>query len=90
MPWHLELVYLSGLAEIVLGAGLLIPKFRQKAAIGIILLLIAVFPANLYLAFSESAQIALETNSLMAGWIRLPIQGILIGIAWWQSKGHSA
>lgn len=86
LPYHLQLVYASGLAEIVLGVGLLIPKLRKMAAFGIILLLIAVFPANIYLAFNEAPQQALGTNQVAALWIRFPIQVLLIVIAWWQSR----
>ena len=53
----LELVYISGYFEIVLGVLLLIPKTRKIAAYGLILLLIAVYPANLYLAFYELPKI---------------------------------
>jgi uncharacterized membrane protein len=49
LPWHLGLVYLSGLIEIALGLLLLVPRFSRLAAWGIIALLIAVFPANIYL-----------------------------------------
>jgi uncharacterized membrane protein len=50
LPWHLALVYLSGVAEIVLGVAVLVPSLRRLVAWGIILLLIAVFPANLHIA----------------------------------------
>lgn len=86
LPWHLPLIYLSGIAEIVLGIGLLLPKSREMAAWGVIALLILVFPANIYLAFSESAQEALGTSQFIALWVRFPIQGLLIAIAWWQTK----
>lgn len=49
LPAHLPLVYLSGVAEILLGIGLLIPALQVYAAWGVILLLIAVFPANVYM-----------------------------------------
>src|SRR5450755_798263 len=49
LPLHLELVYLSGFFEIVLGLLLIAPRFSRLAAWGIIALLIAVFPANIYL-----------------------------------------
>jgi uncharacterized membrane protein len=52
LPWHLELVYLSGVAEIVLGVLVLIPKWRSLAAWGLIALLVAVFPANIHMAVS--------------------------------------
>ena len=40
--------YMSGLAEIVLGGMLLYEPYSHLAAWGIIALLIAVFPANIY------------------------------------------
>lgn len=48
MPWHRELVYISGRCEVALGLLLVIPRFSRQAAWGIIALLIAVFPANIY------------------------------------------
>ncbi|HVM97496.1 MAG TPA: DoxX family protein, partial [Candidatus Acidoferrales bacterium] len=47
LPWHAELVFLSGVAEVICGIGLLFPATRQLAAWATIALLIAVFPANL-------------------------------------------
>ena len=82
----LELVYISGLIEILLGALLLFPKYRRISSYGIILLLIAVYPANIYLAFNEKPQNLIGISSFVASWIRLPIQFILIGIAYYQSK----
>jgi len=49
LPFHEELVLVSGVCEILLGILLLIPKYSHLAAWGIIALLIAVFPANVYL-----------------------------------------
>ena len=53
LPWHLLLVYLSGVVEIVLGLLLLLPKFTRAAAWGLIALLVAVFPANIHMAFNQ-------------------------------------
>jgi len=55
LPFHLALVYISGFFEILFGLMILIPKYRYYGSIGIILLLIAVFPANIYLAQNEEA-----------------------------------
>ena len=82
----IELVYISGFFEILFGFLLLIPKYRKLAAYGIILLLIAVYPANIYLAFNEEPQKLLGVSSFAASWIRLPIQFILIGLAYYHSK----
>lgn len=86
LPLHLELVYLSGLFEIILGGLLMLEKYRKIAAWGIILLLIAVYPANIYLAFNEVPQKALDIAPFVASWVRLPMQFIFIGIAYWHSK----
>jgi uncharacterized membrane protein len=78
-PWHLAMVRVSGFFEILGGVGLLIPQTRRAAAWGLVALLFAVFPANLYTA----------TNPIQAGtvsiapwvrWARLPLQIVLI---WW-------
>ena len=82
----LELVYISGVIEIALGLLLLFPKYRKISAYGIILLLIAVYPANIYLAFNKQPQELIGISSFAASWIRLPIQFILIGIAYYHSK----
>ena len=82
----LELVYISGIFEILLGFLLLFPKYRKLSAYGIILLLIAVYPANVYLAFNEKAQQLIGISSFMASWVRLPLQFVLIGIAYIHSK----
>ena len=63
LPWHLELVYLSGIFEIILGILILFQQTRKLAGWGLIALLIAVFPANIYLAQSLQAQQALEISS---------------------------
>ena len=85
LPYHLELVYISGLFEILFGLLILFPKYRYYGAIGLILLLMAVFPANIYLAQSKEAQEALGATQEIATW-RLPIQGVLIWIAYYISR----
>tara|TARA_S200000501_G_C20845164_1_gene753336 strand:+ start:469 stop:843 length:375 start_codon:yes stop_codon:yes gene_type:complete len=82
LPYHLELVYMSGLFEILFGLLILFPKYRYYGAIGLILLLVAVFPANIYLAQSKEAQEAIGATQEIATW-RLPIQGVLIWIAYY-------
>ena len=85
-PFHLESVYLSGFFEIIFGMGIMIKFFRKYASWGLILLLRAVYPANIYLAFNEVAQNKIGISSFMASWVRLPIQFILIGLAYLVSK----
>ena len=83
LPCHKELVYLSGFFEIILGIMLIFEKTRFLAGWGLILLLIAVFPANIYLAQTNGA--AMNTSPALA-WGRLPFQAVFIAIAYWHSK----
>lgn len=84
LPYQLELVFISGVFEILGGAGLLAPypKLRRAAGFGLIALLIAVFPANINMAlnpqlFKEIAPIVL--------YCRLPLQLVLILWVYWAS-----
>jgi uncharacterized membrane protein len=80
LPWPVALVYVSGVAEVVLGVLLLIPRSAGLAGWGLIALLIAVFPANIHMAANPQLY---PTTSPAALWIRLPIQGVLIAVAYW-------
>ena len=82
LPFHKELVYISGAIEVILGVMLLFKETRYIAGWGLILLLIAVFPANIYLAQTNGA--AMSTSATVA-WGRLPIQAIFIALAYWHS-----
>ena len=83
LPLHEELVYISGFIEIFLGLLLVFKKYRFLAGWGLIILLIAVFPANIYLAQTNGS--AMDVSATVA-WGRLPFQFIFIGIAYWHSK----
>ena len=85
LPYHLEAVYISGICEIALGAMLFFKKYRWIAGWGLIHLLIAVFPANIYLAQNEEAQHAIQISE-SAALIRLPFQALFIGLAYWHTK----
>lgn len=74
IPFHKEAVQISGVAEVLFGLGLLIPAYQSASAWGLILLLIAVFPANIYMATSEK----FNKISPWIRWGRLPLQGLLI------------
>ncbi len=68
-----------GVAEILGGVGLLIPVIRPFAAWGIIALLIAVFPANIYMVTSRGAGMKIPMWFL---WLRLPLQFVLLYAAY--------
>lgn len=77
VPYPLEAVYLSGIAEIAGGIGLLIPRLRRAAGIGLIALLIAVFPANIHMLSMAIARDAADLYKTIL-FFRLPLQPLLI------------
>lgn len=77
IPAHYTMIYLSGLFEVLFGVLLMIPKTQTIGAVGIGLLLIAVFPANLYMAQRMQQK---GKKYAWAAWLRLPLQLLLI---WW-------
>ena len=80
--YPLLLVLISGFFEILLGFFLLFNKTKKIAGWGLICLLIAVFPANIYLAMTNGE--AMNTTPLIA-WGRLPFQFVFIYLAYWHS-----
>ncbi len=82
LPWHLQLVYLSGLIEFALGVMLLVPRFSRLAAWGIVALLIGVFPANIYLYQHQDILPASPIVHLL----RLPLQALFMLWAFWFTK----
>lgn len=87
LPWPTALVYISGVAEIAGGAGLLFTRTRKIAALGLIGLLVAVFPANIYAA-QHGMEVAGRAVPAWILWLRLPLQGVLI--AWVYFAGWKA
>ena len=85
LPFKLFLVYFTGLIEVVGGVAILAPKTRKAGAYLLILLLVSVFPANIYLYVSETPQNLLGISKIDA-LIRMPFQAPLIILAFWHSK----
>jgi uncharacterized membrane protein len=90
LPAHLGLVYLSGLAELLLGVAVLVPRLRGLAAWGVILLLIAVFPANIHIALYNVPLGGAAVGAGVWNWVRLPMQAVLIWWAWWYTRPPSS
>jgi uncharacterized membrane protein len=88
-PAALALVYLSGLAEIAVGIGLLVPRTRRHAAWATVALLVAIFPANVYMATHGVVIEGLPGGgdpSNVVRWGRLPVQAVLILWALWYTR----
>lgn len=79
LPYHYPLIYTSGVAEIVLGILLLPVSTRRWAAWGIIMLLIAVFPANVQMLLNYREE---QNPYLWIAILRLPLQLLLISWAY--------
>jgi len=73
------LVIASAIAEIAGGLGLLIRPLRAVAGWGLIALLVAVFPANIYMALRSDR---FEISPWIL-WARLPLQPVLMICVWW-------
>lgn len=83
LPFPLLLVYVSGVFEVGFGLGLLMPKARRWAGLGLIALYVAVFPANINMALHPELGGNLPHWALYA---RLPFQALFIAWAWWVSR----
>jgi len=87
LPWHLELVYLSGFFEILGGLAVLWPATRSAAGWGLIALMIAVYPANIYMAMNPEQ---FPDVPAWAGLVRLPFQFVFMAWAWWATRPEPA
>lgn len=83
LPWHLELVYLSGVLEILFAAMLLPPKTRQLAGNLLIALTLAVTPANIHMWMNPHLFPDVEPLFLS---LRLVAQVILLAIIWFSTR----
>ena len=86
LPYHLLLVYVSGIFEMVFGLMLFVNRYSRIGAWGIISLLIAVFPANIQMALHPNLYPEIAPLTL---WLRLPLQGVLIAWAYWYANPNS-
>lgn len=86
LPWHMPLVLASGVLEALLGLLLLPRATRKLAALGLVALFIAVFPANVNMALHPEIRVAglpdwMPQPTATALWLRLPLQLVFIGWA---------
>lgn len=82
MSENLGVIYLTGALQIAGAVGLLIPRTRRLAGIGLALLLVAMFPGNVYAALNG---IEFRGDAPTPLWLRTPIQLLFIGMVLWTS-----
>jgi len=85
IPWPYVCIYVSGFFELLGGIGLLLPRFQRKAGLGLALLLILVWPANIYMAVQSIPMGPVFSNPIVQ-WVRVPFQLVLIGWVLWCSS----
>ncbi|MEQ9450664.1 MAG: hypothetical protein RJQ07_03680 [Pseudomonadales bacterium] len=83
LPWHLEIVYLSGALEILFAALLLLRSRRELAGNLLILLTLAVTPANVHMWLNPHLFPDVEPLFLT---IRLVVQVALLALIWWSTR----
>jgi uncharacterized membrane protein len=87
LPAPYMLVKIAGAAEILGGIGLIVPSTRQAAAWGLVVFLIAVLPANIYMATAHIRFPGIMGQS-WAQWARVPLQLPMIYWAWLYTKSR--
>jgi uncharacterized membrane protein len=86
LPAPLLLVHVSGFFEVLGGAGLFVPRARRAASVGLVLLYLAVFPANINMVVHPELGGGAPVWAL---WLRLPFQALFIAWALWVGGGAS-
>lgn len=81
-PRPLVVIYATGVLEFLGAAGLLIPSFRRAAAFCLIVLLVAMFQANVKAARDH---LTLRGKAATPLWLRAPMQILFIGLLWWST-----
>jgi len=87
LGWHLEIVYISGVLEILGALGVLLPATRQLAGNCLIALTIAVTPANIHMWMSPELFPDVSPTALT---VRLFVQVLLLACIWWSTRMPSA
>jgi uncharacterized membrane protein len=85
LPWPRLLALTAGGFELLGGLGLLLPRYRRAAGMGLVALLFAVMPANIHVAVQ-----GIRLEELPFGpwyfWLRIPFQLFYIGWVWWAAR----
>jgi uncharacterized membrane protein len=82
-PNPMAIVYFTGICEFAGAMGIVIPRFRNVAGICLIVLLIAMLPANIKAAQAGLTILGKPATEL---WLRIPMQIVFIGLVWWSTR----
>ena len=84
LPFPKAIVWITGVMELVLAVGLALPKYRKRAGFWLGPYLLAVLPANIYMAMNN-IPLGEAVASPTALWIRVALQFPLIALILWAS-----
>ena len=79
LPAHTALVYVSGAAELVGAILTVFPRTRRSGGVVLIATLVAVYPANIYMAVVADDFPSIPRWTL---WLRLPLQVLFVYWVW--------
>ena len=83
IPKPKALVSFTGVCEILGAIGILIPALQRVAGVALILLFVALFPANVHAA---RAGLTLRGKPVTPLWLRTPMQLLIIVLTWWSTQ----
>ncbi len=83
VPYHLPIVYISGVFEIAGAIGILLPQTRRLAGLGLFVLTICVTPANIYMW--QNPELYPDVPEAFLS-IRLVVQCILLAVIWFSTR----
>ena len=87
IPFKTNLVHLTGLFEILLAIGLLVPRFKVVSGWALVIFLCLLLPANVYAAIHniDYQKGTLDGNGLSYLWFRIPLQFLFIAWTYFSS-----
>lgn len=83
LPYRMAAVYISGFFELLGALGLLLPRLRRAAGLGLMALTVAVTPANVYM-WANPTLFPAVPQTLLA--LRLVLQVALLAVIWWATQ----
>jgi uncharacterized membrane protein len=84
IPWHLELIYLTGVLELAAAVGLRSPRFRRVTAWCLVAYFLAILPAHVHVAWNQVELFGIRDPRLL--WGRLAFQPVFVASAYWLTR----
>jgi uncharacterized membrane protein len=83
VPYPRAMVYFTGACELLGAIGLLVPVVQRAAGLALVLLFVALLPANVHAARSG---LTLRGKPVTQLWLRVPMQVLFIALTWWAAQ----